>query len=201
MSRPTKHDPELMLDAALRLLRERGVRGVTMTAVAEATGAPSGSLYHRFASRDALLGELWLRTVERFQAEFVARLQAPDAWAATEGTLRHVFAWLREHPDEAQLLLMYRRRDISAHEWPEELVQRVRRLADDFDRAMQSFAGRLGGAHDEAVTLAWFLLVDLPLAAARRHLAAGRPIPPAAERLTLEAARALLDTTGAPPEG
>lgn len=190
-----------MLDAALRLLRERGVRGVTMTAVAELTGAPSGSLYHRFPSRDALLGELWLRTVERFQAQFVARLDDPDVWAATEGLLRHVFAWIREHPDEAQLLLMYRRRDISADEWPEELVQRVRRLADDLERAMQAFAGRLGRDHDEAVTLAWFLLVDLPLAAGRRHLAAGRPIPPAGERLTLEAARALLGTAGAPADG
>lgn len=190
-----------MLDAALRLLRERGVRGVTMTAVAEVTGAPSGSLYHRFPSRNALLGELWLRSVERFQAEFVARLGDPDVWAATEGTLRHVFAWLRQHPDEAQLLLMYRRRDISADEWPEELVRRVKRLADDFDRAMQAFADRLGGEPDDAVTLAWFLLADLPLAAARRHLAAGRPIPPVGERLTLEAARALLDTAAAGPEG
>lgn len=192
MSRPTKHDPELMLDAALGLLRERGVRGVTMTAVADVTGAPSGSLYHRFPSRDALLAELWLRTVERFQADFVSRLEEPDVDMAVEGALRHTFAWLRKHPDEGRLLLMYRRRDFAGGEWPDDVVDRVGRLASELDSALEGFAARLGGGADEARALTWFVLVDLPLAAARRHLAAGTPIPPVSERLTLEAAHALV---------
>ena len=51
------------LAAARELIAERGPAAVSVDAVAERLKAPKGSFYYRFASRDALLGELWLTTV------------------------------------------------------------------------------------------------------------------------------------------
>jgi len=51
------------LGAARALACERGPSAVTVDSVAQRLRAPKGSFYHRFPSRDALLGELWLKTV------------------------------------------------------------------------------------------------------------------------------------------
>ncbi len=47
---------------------EAGPRGVTTAAVSVRSGAPTGSLYHRFGSRAAMVAELWVRTIRRFHA-------------------------------------------------------------------------------------------------------------------------------------
>jgi AcrR family transcriptional regulator len=46
------------LAAARSLASERGPAAVTVESVTQRLNAPKGSLYYRFASRDALLGEL-----------------------------------------------------------------------------------------------------------------------------------------------
>ncbi|MFF8264165.1 helix-turn-helix domain-containing protein [Streptomyces virginiae] len=67
MARPPRFDTGQLLDAAVRLAAVGGPASVTMSAVAQAVGAPSGTVYHRFTGRTALLAEVWLCTVERFQ--------------------------------------------------------------------------------------------------------------------------------------
>jgi AcrR family transcriptional regulator len=44
---------------------ERGSRGATVEAIAESSGAPTGSIYYRFRSVDELLARLWIRAVRR----------------------------------------------------------------------------------------------------------------------------------------
>lgn len=46
-----------MVDAASRLLRERGPDAVTVTSVTEAAGMTQGAFYKQFASKDALVAE------------------------------------------------------------------------------------------------------------------------------------------------
>src|ERR1700723_4206750 len=109
------------LDAALALTAERGPSAVTVGAITARLRAPTGSFYHRFISRNALLGALWLRTVLDFQAGATAALDAGDGLAAA----LHTPAWAREHLDEARLLLLYDRDDFVEGVWPEELRERV----------------------------------------------------------------------------
>ena len=66
MGRP-KYDDADFLDAALAIAALSGPAAVTIGAITDRLKAPVGSFYHRFASRDGLLGELWLRTVLDFQ--------------------------------------------------------------------------------------------------------------------------------------
>jgi AcrR family transcriptional regulator len=63
-----------MLDAARDLLLARGSGSATIEAIADVSGASTGSIYHRFGSRDGLLTRLWIRAVYRSQASFQAAL-------------------------------------------------------------------------------------------------------------------------------
>src|SRR5437016_6801019 len=106
MARP-KFGSNDFLDAALAVAAEQGLAAATVAAVTTRLKAPVGSFYHRFASRDLLLGELWLRTVLDFQHGITAALDAGDGLQAA----LHTPAWVRGHLDEACLLLLYHRAD------------------------------------------------------------------------------------------
>jgi len=180
MPRPARFDAEHLLDAAVRLVAAGGPAGVTMAAVAREAGAPSGSVYHRFPSRGALLAALWLRTVADFQAGFLAMLRDAEPASAA----RHVVAWSRAYPERARVLL-HGMAAFSPDEWPADERQR----AADADRGVRAALRSLGHPSAEQVVVA---LVDIPYAVVRRHLLAGAPIPVDAERMVEAAARAVL---------
>src|ERR1700704_1859738 len=116
-----KFSHEDFLGAALAIIADQGVAGVTVASVSERLGSPTGSFYHRFASRDVLLGSLWLRAVLAFQTGIGAALAAGDGLRAA----LHTPAWARKHPDQACLLLLHDRKDFLRGEWPIELREGV----------------------------------------------------------------------------
>ena len=80
MAPPRKHDTDLILDAARALVLRDGPRAAGVAAIAAESGAPVGTLYHRFGSRDGVLAAVWLRALERFQARCLdAAATAHDA--------------------------------------------------------------------------------------------------------------------------
>ncbi|MBA0125419.1 TetR/AcrR family transcriptional regulator [Haloechinothrix sp. YIM 98757] len=56
---------ELLLEAAVRLLAERGYAGCSVAAVAAEAGVATGSVYRHFPSKAELVAELFRRVVER----------------------------------------------------------------------------------------------------------------------------------------
>src|SRR5690349_19362016 len=128
MPRPALFTLDELLDAAAALLAADGPPAVTMSAVARAVGAPSGSMYHRFPTRAALCGELWLRTEERFHEGFTAALSSSmDPQKRCAAAARFTVQWCRDHPVEAQVLLAGADA-LGAAEWPDELAGRRKRL-------------------------------------------------------------------------
>lgn len=190
MGRPPRHDVDRLLDAAAALVAEGGPGAATMTAVARAASAPSGSVYHRFPGRPALLAALWLRTVERFQQGFLAALDTDPPAQAAPAAARHVVAWCRAHPNEARILL-YGPADFDHGNWPEQARERLAAANERVTSALRALAARLGrsSAHDlERLTLA---AVDIPYATVRRHFSAGSPLPDYAEDLVTSCAIAV----------
>ncbi|MGW4891795.1 helix-turn-helix domain-containing protein [Kitasatospora sp. NPDC004240] len=193
MPRPPRYDDTVLLDAAVRIAAASGPAAVTMAAVAKESGAPNGSVYHRFPQRAVLLAELWLRSVGRFQGGYLAALDAhaADPPAAARAGARYVIAWSRANPAEAALLL-HGPYAFGRAEWPAECV---RRADEDNMRVFGAVAGlgvRLGAAtpaDHERVALA---LVELPLALVRRHTREGGGLPPYAEQLAEDAATDLI---------
>lgn len=194
MGRAAKYSEEDMLDAALALVAEDGAHAATAVAVAKRLGAPSGSVYHRFASRDLILATLWVRTVRRFQRGFLDVLADPVLLTAARGAVQHVLRWSTDHPAEAKLLTLYRRKDLIAL-WPEQLGEDLATLNDEVARSVKGFATSYFGAAN-AVTLgrAQFALIEIPYAAARRIIAGGSA--PWLEEATVTASLAVLGATG-----
>ncbi|MFG2296759.1 TetR/AcrR family transcriptional regulator [Streptomyces sp. NPDC048603] len=198
MARPPRFDTGKLLDAAVALAAAGGPAAVTMSAVAQATGAPSGSVYHRFAGRTALLAEVWLRTVERFQQGYLAVLDGEaDPRRAARAASRHVVAWCRENPDEATLLL-YGAADFGRADWSGEHAARADLGNGRVFARLGGLAVSLGAGDEQARDRVALALVDLPLTVVRRHLRAGTPLPPYAEDLTEECTEALLGSMTAP---
>jgi AcrR family transcriptional regulator len=168
------------LGAARALVAERGPAAVTVNAVTERLSAPKGSFYYRFASRDLLLGELWLAATLSYQEGFVAAIEAGDGLAAA----LHVPAWARRNLDDARLLLLYGRRDFIAGEWPAALKQGVADQARRFENCVAKFAkDALGGAGPKQLRIAQFVLAEVPIAAVRPHLRRREPPPPLVDAL------------------
>src|SRR6516165_3601540 len=122
--------------AARALTAERGPVAVTVDSIIERLKAPKGSFYYRFASRDVLLGELWLATVLAYQEGFVAAIEAGDGLAAA----LHTPAWAREHLDDARLLLLYSRRDFVQGDFPASLKRGVREQTARVEACFSRFA-------------------------------------------------------------
>src|SRR3712207_296395 len=166
--------------AALAIVAEHGPAAVTVAALAERLRAPTGSFYHRFSSRSVLLGALWLQTVLDFRRGIAAALDAGDAL----GAVLHTPAWVREHPDEARLLLLHHRDDFVQGEWPEPLRGQVAAMAER-NRAGTARFARLVFQEDrpEALRRAQFLLAEVPVAAVRQHVRCREPPPPVVDAL------------------
>ena len=76
MGRPPKFTEDALLDAALTIVAQDGAAATT-AAIATAAGAKPGSLYYRFPNREVLLLTLWVRSIRRFQAVFLAAAAHP----------------------------------------------------------------------------------------------------------------------------
>ena len=190
--RPAKFGDGRILDAALEVFAREGPRAVSMAAVARELGAPSGSLYYRFASRDHLLAELWLRTVEAFQNSFIAELSARDPVESVATAAVWVVRWCREHPHEGRLLQLYRREDLVDGPFPQALAKRARAAGVQLQKLMADMlALKWPGPAPDALTLR-FVLADIPAAAVRAPLARGEPIPAAVDDLVSRAVLGVL---------
>jgi AcrR family transcriptional regulator len=191
MPRPARHDRDSLLDAAVALAAERGPAALSMAEVGRVAGAPSGSLYHRFPSRAALLAGLRLRTIGRFQEGFVAALRGEDPVGAAAAAAGYVVEWSRTHPDEAAVLL-YAAADFAADSWPGDARAREGQLRDELERALGHLARRLELSGRDARERLLVATVDLPYAVVRRHVRARTPIPDSAADLVSDTARLLL---------
>jgi AcrR family transcriptional regulator len=177
------------LAAARSLASERGPAAVTVDSITEQLNAPKGSFYYRFASRDALLGELWLATVLAYQKGFVEAIEAGDGL----GAALHTPAWVRLHLDDARLLLLYSRHDFVQGDWPATLKRGVADQARRFETCLRTFArdafGRVGVAQLRRAT---FVLAEVPVAAVRQHLQRREPPPPLVDDLITKTYHAIV---------
>jgi AcrR family transcriptional regulator len=193
MGRKALYGRAEIVGAALELVSDRGPASVTVADIAKEIGAPTGSIYHRYRSREVLLAELWMDVVEGFQRDFVGAL-APvtDVSGAVHAGL-FMIQWTREHMREARLLLLYRREDFVGDGWPHELAQRAKALEPQMGGALRAFARRvLGSADAEAMARTRFALLDAPFGAIKPYLQKGGPLPPILDELVERTIRAVL---------
>lgn len=189
---PGKFRTEEFVDAAVRLIVAGGPGAATASAVARATGAPSGSVYHRFPSSGDLLAAAWLRPLRRFQDEFLAVLAAdPEPISAGVAAARRVVWWSAEHRVEAALLARYGRSDFIRADSSASVLDEADALDERLDGALADYLGKFPAGDRDRVLLA---VVDGPLALVRRGLRTGALGAMTAD-LAADAARRLLAPT------
>jgi AcrR family transcriptional regulator len=167
---PRKHETDAILDAARGLVLGGGPRVAGVAAIAKASGAPVGTLYHRFGNRDGILAATWLRALDRFQAMAMSASADADLEAAVAMALS-ALDFAREYPDDARLLLMMRPEDLVDAEGGGELAETIANrnvpLAERLRTLARALYGADGARSLDAVQRA---VVELPYAAVRRHV-------------------------------
>jgi AcrR family transcriptional regulator len=195
------HSDESILDAARGLVLDGGARAVTIDAIALASGAPKGSLYHRFASLNDLLAEMWIRAARRAQADFLRALEQSDPMAAALAAACSLHDSAAAHPGDARLLASMRREDLIEAPLSPRLTGELDELNRPLELAIGDLARRLfGSATRRNIEATLCAVSDIPIGVIRRHLIAGSELP-SGLRAQLEAAtRAVLLQAGAGPK-
>jgi len=194
---PRKHETDVILDATRALVLRHGPRAASVAAIAKASGAPAGTLYHRFGNRDGVVTAAWLRALERFQSRaLAAAADTPIDTALETATAMAVAAigFARELPDDARLLLTIRPNDLRDGQPDAAFRQTLAAMNAPLVERVRELAAQLYGSSDpralDAVNRA---VADLPYAVVRRH-AREDPMPDWLESDVAAAARALLQS-------
>jgi len=88
-----------LLQAGMAVFAEKGYEAATMTEIAARAGAPIGSLYQFFPTKDAIADTLIERYIALLEAELeLLRTRAPNMDTAT--LVENLFALLRSNPRE-----------------------------------------------------------------------------------------------------
>jgi AcrR family transcriptional regulator len=188
MGRKAYFKNEEFTDAAIEIIAKDGPGALTVAALAGRINAPVGSVYHRFPSRDALLAEVWLNIIELFQTEFLGKLQE-DGLQATLSCLQ----WVRLHPNEARIMLLYRMHDLTSGEWPQDLQKRARRLDKELHEGISAFIKKqFGRVTKENTDRAIFAIYDAPIGIIRRYLRDNKVPPQSVNELIRETYEAVI---------
>lgn len=196
MAPPRKHETDVILDAARALVLAGGPRAASVAAIATSSGAPAGTLYHRFGNRDGILTAAWLRALERFQSRAMAASEAATSDTAQDTAVAMAVAaisFARELPEDARLLLTIRPADLLDDEPDARFQETVAAMNAPLQRRVGDLARKLYGRKDSrSVDAVARAVADLPYAVVRRH-ARDEPMPSWLEADVAVSVRAVLE--------
>jgi AcrR family transcriptional regulator len=195
MAPPRKHQTDVILDAARALVLDGGPRAASVAAIAKSSGAPAGTLYHRFGNRDGILTAAWLRALERFQARAIAA-QADTPMETAVAMAVSCIGFTRELPEDARLLLTIRPGDLLDGEPDAAFSETLAAMNAPLIRRIGTLARQLfGSSSARSVDAVARAVADLPYAVVRRH-ARDEPMPRWLEADVAASTRAVLESFG-----
>ena len=172
MVRIAKYNEDSFIESAIQIAAQCGIAAVSMASIASMAGAPIGSLYHRFDSRNTVLARAWLKVRADFRAEVSCHWAGGDTWTAVAALVQ----WCRSKPIYARFML-------ASDEAPEfgelsaalrlELETDQAALDDAFARCVQTLPAHL----EHAVHVLRFVLIGAPVAIVKPYLHQELPIP------------------------
>lgn len=97
---------QALVDAALKLVEEKGPQGFTLSEAAKAADVTPAAVYRHFAGRDDLMAEVARQGYDIFGAllEYAFNDGKPTALAAFESTGRAYLAFARKYPGHYQAM-------------------------------------------------------------------------------------------------
>jgi AcrR family transcriptional regulator len=193
VARPELHPTDAILDGARGVVLEQGLGAATIAAIAESSGAPVGSIYHRFGSVDDLLAQMWIRAVRRSQVRFAAAAEELDPTEAAVGAALSVYDFCVEHPADGRLLLSYRPEDLAGGRIDPKQRAELARLNEPVEAVVKDLARRIcGRVSRQSLDRVLMAVFDVPHGAVRRPLTTGETLSPQRRDAVEAAARAVL---------
>lgn len=186
MGRPAQISQDALIATATVVAARQGPAATSIAAISKAAGVPTGSIYHRMPSRDALLAEIWLSAAERFQAmvrEQIANARTEDD-AVECALLTPRFA--RSDHASAVVLNSHRREEFIRANAPEEYRARAVKLGAELREGIAQAASQLLSGDPKAKEKIAVALIGIPLGAVRIFLP--QAVPPVEVDATIEAA-------------
>ena len=178
MVRLAKYNEDSFIDSAIQIAAQCGIGAVSMASIASQAGAPVGSLYHRFDSRNAVLARAWLKVRADFRAQVSCHWTRGDTWLAVEALVQ----WCRNKPVYARFMLQSDDApdfgDLPA-QLRAELEADQAELDAAFTRCVQSLPARV----DNPVHVLRFILIGAPVAIVKPFLSQDLPIPPSIDAI------------------
>jgi len=167
---------DAIVDAAVALLAEGGPSAASLAAIARKVGAPTGSIYHRFESRAAIIATAWSTIHAGFVAQVAPPLRAGDGRTAA----LTLASWARGDTRAARVLLLNDAEMILDDPPPAALRAAIKRQEDALDDAFAAYLQCSVARRpipEDAASRARFLVFDGPIALLRPHLLAGGAVP------------------------
>lgn len=177
MGRNSRFTPDSFVDAAVALVAEGGVGAATLAAIARKAGGPTGSVYHRFPSRAAILATAWIAIHRDFSARMRRGLDESSGLLAALA----IPEWARQEPRRARFLLLNPPGALIGAA-PQgalegEIEAEEKKLEEAFMAYVQAAVG-IGQMPDaESIARARFLVFDAPIALTTPYLVSDEKVP------------------------
>ena len=159
---------------------------VSMGVLLDRAGISSGSLYHRFGSREGVLASAWLDAVQAFQAKFLKALQSGLPTAGEDAAVATP-KFCRTDRDRALILMSCRQSEFLGQGTPEPLRTRIR----DVNAVTMSAVEAFSSARGIDIETCRMALIGIPLGAVRLYLP-HRPVPRRLDDMVRTASAALI---------
>jgi len=158
--------------AAIDLVSLGGPSSATMAAIAHRASAPTGSLYHRFPSRTALLGAAWLHCLASMAHDVTPLLETGQSHEAISALLN----WATKNPAAARLIMLYHENDLIDGELPPRLLKTLNTVNKKLGTALSALLKKKNKALSAPnLALANFAIFDGPIAAIKPYLRSHKP--------------------------
>lgn len=189
MVRNAHFDQDSFILSAIELIALGGPASATMSAIAKNAGAPTGSLYHRFPSRTALLGAVWITALGSMSDHMLPLLNQKR----TDQAVQALIHWIEENPAFARLIMLYEESDIIDGPLPDNLHTKLSKTHRALGKALSSLLKSLGKDLSPAnMALVNFALFDGPIAAMKPALRGQQKISSQCAAAALACCRATL---------
>ncbi|GLS89515.1 TetR family transcriptional regulator [Psychromonas marina] len=109
---PKKDKKQALLDSALALFVDQGFHATSTASIAKKAGVATGTLFHHFASKDALLNHLFMAVKLEFAEDIsqgiLTRGQTgKDLKSDAEHLWQHAIDWALQNPIKQRFFLQY----------------------------------------------------------------------------------------------
>lgn len=185
MGRTSQIDEAELFGVIANIMQKDGT--LSMQSIVSETGISTGSLYHRFQSREAMLAEAWVDALGAFQIAFIDAMNAgPDTG---EEAALVTPRYCREFHDRALILACCQRSQFIGQDMVSEKLNACAKRNTEMSKLLKAYARETSTPLDAC----YLGIVHYPLAVVRHYLP-NRKVPKSADSHVRAAFHAAMST-------